>query len=330
MSVTRTTLFGYRPELPLAWAAGTFFLYAFFQSVKAQWPEHYFAFDSHTDPIISRSILHYLAYRAAPVYVACLFVGVSLDRAKIPDWHGVSATTRGVTGVVLSHLLLTNGRSLLAKGNRRQRTKNRIVGIVFLQLSAGCLVFTAAFVALFGRRLLAPLVPKPNDLSAALWTGLAVAALAGWLIDATKGKGRDHNQLVERSRADIDPRLVEQAKSLCRASNTEWSFIEAIMIYENLQRPPWFRKLEKLKSRVSPEGSYGIMQVASQNWISDSESVEIAIARLAGSKVDSPDASWVGTECIRTALNGYNPDDSYVEGIRATYEAIISETAAVP
>lgn len=85
------------------------------------------------------------------------------------------------------------------------------------------------------------------------------------------------------------------------------------MLVESVQRPSWMRKLEWLKGRVVPEGTYGIMQVRAHHPISDEESVRRAIAEhFAGHRVPVDDTGMYGLDAREIFLRGYNPDSQFV------------------
>jgi hypothetical protein len=317
------TLFGYRPELALAWILGTFFLFAFFRSIRANWPENYFAFDSSTDPIVSRSLLHYVSYRILPVYVTCLFAAVGLDRSGVPEWHSMPAAWRGIAGIVVGHVGMTNVRGVFAILRRRQR-RVRDIGILSLQLGMVLMISAGGLLSLIGRTVLAPLVPRPQELSIALWTGLVVAAMGGWLIDATRGRDRPMSRLIRASSTTIDPSLLDFAKHRCLETETEWRLFYAVMIYENLQRPPWVRRIERSVARLRRQGTYGIMQVASEGVVTDRESIDIALERhLAGARV-VPD-EYSNFESIVANLASYSSDERYPHQVAAVYDELPDE-----
>lgn len=54
----------------------------------------------------------------------------------------------------------------------------------------------------------------------------------------------------------------------------------AIILHENFNRPKLFRWIEYIKSFFSKEGTYGIMQVKSEERLNDKESVERGVAML--------------------------------------------------
>lgn len=313
-------VFGYRPELPFAWALGSFFLFAFFRSIRAKWPENYFAFDSSTDPIVSRSIAHYVAYRTVPVYVTCLFAAVGLDRSGVPEWNSIPASGRGVVGIVVVHLSLTNGRALSSRfrpGKRRPRD----IGIMALQVGMAVVIACAGLLSLVGRSTLSPLVPQSRDLSIALWTGLVVAAMGGWLIDATRGRDRSFDQLIRISEASIDPSVRQYAKQRCAETGTDWQLFRSVMIYENLQRPPWVRRVERSVAGMRARGTYGIMQVESLKALTDKESIDLALDRhLMGATPESPGS--VTIEEVQRLLNGYNTDQSYASRVADIYSEL--------
>jgi hypothetical protein len=92
------------------------------------------------------------------------------------------------------------------------------------------------------------------------------------------------------------------------------------MIVENLQRPKWFRRLETLKGSVLKAGTYGIMQVRSDDPLTDEESVGKAVAeRLKGLHVrelaydyeDGSSQSYPDSDHVKEIAMAYNPSEAF-------------------
>ena len=89
-----------------------------------------------------------------------------------------------------------------------------------------------------------------------------------------------------RSHREIDPRLIDHALSLSGQHNASAELVICIMVVENLQRPPWFRRLERLRGRLrrGKPWTYGVMQVRSIQPLTDRQSIERAIPMLADTR----------------------------------------------
>ena len=227
---------GTRPVF-VGWVLGTFFLSAFYRSVRSNWPENYFLMSTTRDPIITRSITHYVLYRVVPVFVCCLFVGVSLDRGSTPDLLGYSPAAVCILAVGASHVSLTNGRALFRLG---RYPRGRRIGLVMLYATTAAFTLGAAFAAIWIRTDLAPIVPDPNELSVAAWTAVAVASLSGWLLDASKSSELAEHS-AERSLKEIGSPVKQRIWEKSNEFGAEFRLALSVAAFENMQRPPWVR-----------------------------------------------------------------------------------------
>lgn len=253
--------------------------------------------------------------------MTCLFVGVSLDRSGLRSLNGWSAAVRGVVGVAFGHAMLTNGRGMATVLKRRLRG-TRDVGVVVLQSAVFVAILSAGLLSLLGRSVLAPLVPRSSDLSVALWTGIVVAAMGGWLIDATRGEIKHAERLAKSSHKSLDKALLAFAQKRCAETGTEWNFFLAVMLVENLQRPPWVRRLERSASRLRSQGTYGVMQVLSAEPISDTESVDLALGRHLGGFSVPSDPDVHGWAVISEKLRTYNGSEEYANQVCEIYQSL--------
>lgn len=93
----------------------------------------------------------------------------------------------------------------------------------------------------------------------------------------------------------------------------------AIMIYEAHNRPIWIRIIEYGLKLVCPfrKMSLGIMQIQTNNWISDSESIFLAI-----DKVYAVFSVMEISDKVDRSIYDYNPSDNYHEQVLAIYHEI--------
>ena len=301
---------------------GALSLYVFFQAVRTTWPENYFAFDSPTDPIISRSLVRYATFRLAPVFFVCLFVVVTLDRTH-------QRPLAGVIGVIGLHLLATNLLGIVLT-MRRPALRRRRVAIIFLQGTIGFGIVTSGAAAYLLRRPLKGIIPRPEDISVAIWTGLAAGVLGAWLVGTTRVHNRPVEALFRRSQRSIPENLLALAQQKCAEYGTDWQIVEAVILVENLQRPKWVRNLERLKSLVHHPGSYGIMQVRSEFYISDEESIDLAISRYflgvsPWANLEDPDNMFDGMRACEGVFRNYNNDENFVSFAQQALQYLLAD-----
>lgn len=296
---------------------GIFFLYAFYRAVEAKWPESYFPHDSAIEYRISSSPFRYAGFRFGPVYVTCLFVAVGVDRA-----HG--RPLLAVVGIILGH----TGATTISASLRDFRATRRRPALLFLRTVVTVGILVTGILSVATRDLLQDLVPSLRDVAVALWTALFAAIIGLYVVRVSESRRTSSSDLIRRARAAIDPDLWEAASEEAGKADTDPTLVRAIMIVENLQRPRWFRSLERVKGKVIPSGSYGIMQVDAPAPISDLDSVRRAVnERLRGIQVPrilsgyeeegeqgSPDMDEVRQIALR-----YNPDAAFADLVVSTY-----------
>ena len=101
--------------------------------------------------------------------------------------------------------------------------------------------------------------------------------------------------------------------------STDPDLIHALMLVENLARPAWFRRIERLKGRVFKQGTYGIMQVESAAPISDHDSVDLALRKLSGVGPFITSKGYVDYAALRSFAKTYNDDGDYADLVIQAY-----------
>ena len=291
-------------QVGLAVLLGSLFLGMFYKAVSVQWPESYFAASDTGAYSVSSSPLRYLGFRFLPVYATCLFVAVSVKRLRGPSLIAalLVAAIHGTATVGIAV-----ARDLRApKAIRRHRAPVTLLRTITLAT-----VFAVAVAADASKQALSPLVPSLHELAATLWTG-AIAAVAGvYALALSRGRTNNPSDLVEKSFKSIPRSLVRVAKKAAADFDSEPELVLAVMTAENLQRPRWFRKLERLKSLVLPSGTYGIMQVQSDRYLGDEESIRLGVRdRLASQWVCDPSGK-IDYERLKQLALAWNPDPTY-------------------
>lgn len=302
----------------LAVALGLAFLLVFYRAIRLQWPGSYFGATDTAAYAISATPWRYLAFRSLPVFVIGLFVAVSLDRARAPGWVGAML-------LGLCYALPTSGWPLVRWARMSKAFRRGRMAIVLLQGVGFLIVVLAALAAGFARNLLAPVVPEINDLAAAVWTAFAAAVLGAFVVRVSVNAGTNEMELVERAIRNTPRELMDLAGRLAKEADADPNLVRAIMVTENVERPPWFRRLERIKAKVLPGGTYGIMQVGAPRPLSDVDSIRKAISeRLSGVSITGADGR-VDHDRLAAFARGYNPDPNF----RAFLECAFSEVSRV-
>ncbi len=176
--------------------------------------------------------------------------------------------------------------------------------------------------AIISRRALSPLVPDVPDLAESLWTALLAGIVGAYIVKVSRVGAKDPDQLLARSRRTIPDDLWSYAESTSVNHQADPKLTHALMLVENLGRPPWFRRLEAAKGLVLPAGTYGVMQVESTKPISDKESIDSAVMRLSGVRPFVDGQGYLDVEGLREFAKSYNDDGDYADLVVEAYSRL--------
>lgn len=299
------------PDLLISLAIAVFgvaLLRSFYGAFASHWPESYFGGDGGVDPVVSRSWARYVAFRSIPVFLACYASGVAATRmstssgATIALLWGIYAATTSVPSI-----------------RRALRRSSPSIGLAAYRLSG--LVFTgaAAVLAYFlddaGERF----VPSGPEVAFAFWIAAATLASAHWA-KSLMATPAPLEQLLARAMSEVDDDLLAP---LLRNTYAPPSLLLAIAYAEQLNRPLWARRLERLLVRRN--GTYGIMQVASPRPITDSESVDAFIRRIR----DYPRHGLETDPRARRAFFLYHNDDAKFADLAESFAHLLEQQGQV-
>lgn len=282
-------------------------LHGVYRLIETSWPASYFSLADYSAYRKTIHPLGYLLFRFGPVFVVTLFLAVSLQRGDQPVWPATLIMLAG-------HVTITHGRaaaSVWPETNDPRRSP-----LVALHLVASASLVGVGVLAALLRVSLSPLIPPLDSLAGELWGAAIAGAFGAYLVNRTQTTSLDEATLIERARQRIAPGLIQLARDEAERNGADPDLVEAILITEDLQRPRWFRTLERVKSIVFRDGTYGIMQVRHRGAVSDAESIRIATAgALAGQQVPlqaSGDYRFLDTEALRTQLHNYNRSSTWI------------------
>jgi hypothetical protein len=306
----------------LAILVGSGFLHALYRAVKVQWPDSYFTLDSKLGYAITSTPTRYVTFRFVPLFFVALFVAVTLDRL-----NGNPAA--GALGVTLVHIVVSSGRASI--GLLRAPFTSRRAPLLVLHGAVAGGSMLAGLGGFVLRKRLQAVVPAVEDLSASLWTGVFAGVAGVYIMHLSRHDGDNTYSSLRRSKEELGSRLWDLAGDAALRHGTDPALVRAMMLVENVQRPAWFRKLERVKGALFRRGTYGVMQVQSSTPLTDEQSIELCVSKhLNGLTVPltrQGDYDFPDTDALKTIARGYNPDDGYVEGVVAAYDIARNETA---
>jgi hypothetical protein len=294
--------------------AGVLFLYVFYSAVRNQWPESYVTMTDAVDNFLSTSLPRYLAFRLIPVYVTIVFATVTAGRIDASP-SGVAAITVGV------HILLTNFRAIIRLLGRRERSSAWMNLIAFNLLTCALLIATA-FLALATRSSWSELIPSREDTLSAMWTGALAAVLAVFLRNLVVTQ-HPEEALFDRAREDLGPDLWSHAAQRATIHSCDTDLIRSILLAEVIQRPAWTRRIEQLKGKLIPRGTYGVAQMGSSKPITDEESIELLCQDFTNYRLPRhPEHGHVLDERFRARIEKHNPNVSFVNQVALFYDRL--------
>lgn len=223
----------------------------------------------------------------------------------------------GPSGAGLLHIASTTGPAAY-RLIRTSRPFGRRRGlIVHVAVSLGIVVAAAAGIGISSQRWFVTIAPSPDELRVDLWTAFFAATIAALFIKGISAGDTSASDVIARSRRGVPADLISYARTLAVETQADPALVEAILLVENVQRPRWLRRLERLVGRVLPIETYGVMQVRSDRPISDRESVEIAVReRLAGKAVE-PHRRY--SDRLTRLIRSYNGNPKFVTLVEEIY-----------
>ena len=270
-----------------------------YRRIQSKWPESYFTLSDYWSHLKAQVPSRYLLFRFGPVVVLSLFFSRQLAAMEWPAWPFIAAA-------LVVHIWPTSLRAAW-RLVRYRSAGERSTPLVVLHLMSAAAVGLCLVGAALLRQHLSALVPDVEAVRDGLWTGLVASLLAVGFTHWTRAPERTLSGVVRAQRERVGPELVWHARSLAQDDGLDADLVEAVILAESMQRPRWFRRLERVKGIVLPRGTYGIMQVRAPRPIGDRRSIERALevhrAVFAVPPERDPESL---SESVVERLRGYN------------------------
>lgn len=290
-----------------------FLIRLFYRAFKNTWPELYFSVSDYTSLFISFSPIRYFSFTLLPTLIISAFIlSIFLRSYQIQN-----LVLLGLL-IGLIHSLSTNGVALwkLLTNNKTIHTFYNKYFQVFVHVVSIFTISSSGYLGgLLGKQeFLIPFIPTWAVIDN-LWAALFSSILTVFLYRLYTNKYTSEEDVIDKSRKSLPAKLISHINSACEKHKAKKELVLAICITENIERPSWIRKLEMVKSFVFKSGTYGIMQVASEKYINDLESVSKAVEQ-----------HFKGTEYIgfsddelKYQLSKYNSDSKFIEFATAAF-----------
>lgn len=279
----------------------------FYKVFELKWPELYFSINDKTALFVSVSWQRYVVFRFVPFFITTTFSAGTFmrnyDNAEIIQATLASAVAYG---------LLTDGRAIyniLTRSSGIKTYFNAWFQVLLHIITLVLFLFVGYISGLVAKTyFIKAITPSVQGLIDNLWSSLLVVLLAFYLKDIYSQEGLSEDVIFRRSLENISPKVLSLIDVYSSKENANPILMNAICIAENLQRPPWVRKIESVLSVLKTEGTYGIMQVKSKKHLSDIESVPIAISQFF-----KDSAGITDVDRLRQIIANYNKDGGYID-----------------
>lgn len=293
-------------------AAGGSCLWAVYRHIQSRWPLSYYSMTDNESYIKSAAPSRYLLFRFGPIVVISAFGVRQLASFDRPLWTFCIA-------LWIIHTASTTGRALMDL--YRSHTKKTRRGPLLI------LHYVSIMTSLFCTSIPIPLsdslsvaIPDLEQVVASLWTALFVIIVGILFVHVSRKNIYTLDEIVERQHSKIGRETLVYAESKALEAGLDWDLVRAVMLAESLQRPLWFRKLERLKGQIWRKGTYGIMQVESARPISDRESIDRAVeVHRYTFAIDQDQEEDLSFWELKDRIEAYNPSSPFFDMVREIY-----------
>ncbi|MCI1978366.1 MAG: hypothetical protein LKJ44_01405 [Bifidobacteriaceae bacterium] len=190
--------------------------------------------------------------------------------------------------------------------------------LFFLNLLIGAIVFVATLFIDF-----TSVIPSFDGIKDNLWSTLLVAVIVAWFIqftDMNPETSRSDSRIAEREKyikqqgEVISEKYREAIDQASQKNNVDYRIMEALLVYENINRPKFIRDVENILVSVLPVSlTVGIAQVSSERRLSDEESIG-KMGEILGKTVAMLDDSLETHDWLLKLLESYN-DKKYAQNV---------------
>lgn len=279
---------------------------------------------------VGRQWLLYFLFFTIPYIIILLLLAGCLQRYTAVNsiiWYELGAV---ITALLHSDIINLHKEKYISE-KILHISKIVIACTVALSISFLSLYINFSFIA-----------PSVSGLFDNLWSTLTVAALAVVYKELTDPYTNKRDAIADEIKTDnyivqsynkIRFAFEATIKSACDKYECSIPILYSVLIYENMNRPKWFRSIENAIVRLTHKRlTVGIAQVRSNKPLTDEESIWRAAEILQGS--NNADAGY-GTGFVDQAqleeiLKAYNEGTSYARSITDILGALRKYTDAFP
>lgn len=166
------------------------------------------------------------------------------------------------------------------------------------------------------------LIPAPRDLTVSLWTAAFAAIGAVALRDILSQEHEEGGLLLDEAREAVGVCLWRYTAQMAESHGSDVNLMHAIVGAEAIQRPGWFRRIERVKGRVFPSGTYGVAQVYANHPISDRASIDKLCEAFSDYTVARHRDGAIDWERLSGRLSRHNSGDAFIDSAISLYRML--------
>jgi hypothetical protein len=148
-------------------------------------------------------------------------------------------------------------------------------------------------------------IPGPDKYVEVIATGAIAAAFTFYLQRLTSGYV-NVEMVVKRFQEWLPGDLRKHIDQECSRYRVDPDLVEAIVITEWAQRPPWIRRLEDALGLFGLSRTYGVMQASRKRGASDIESISVGVKNLAGAVLPRQYGNFCKPALVQFHLERHN------------------------
>lgn len=287
-------------------------IHIFYYLFKISWPEMYFAVSDSMSLYISFSPVRYFVFRIVPIFIAiAILLGATESFVTIIQ-RIYAGLFIGITHLIFTNFkallkLVLNNKSIHLYLNKSFQVFTHIITILLI------MVMSAVAGAISSWNKFQLITPDLAEIRDNIWSSMITAMLAVWFYKLLQRRDVSSNDLFNKQKENLDNKIFNIIETESRKYNANEKLVKAICIVENIQRPAWIRKLERIKSFINKEGTYGIMQIKSSHYVTDEESIKMAIEKFFK---NTSHKEW---EELKDIVSEYNSDERYIEFVEHAF-----------
>lgn len=280
------------------------------------------AYLSVADYVVTRPQrrLYYLAFRHLPPLIVTMLLCGLLNKLFPALW-----TLPYLLAATFSSVLFGSFRESLRRGVYLSERLVHVYNVIVINLMAVLAEFFSH------TAWLAAATPSLEGIVDNIWSSLFVSLIIVAFIEFSSrryptNRSEERRDITERfvaaSLSGIESKFGNHVDSLCGSDLLLRRLMRAILVFEDMNRPAWVRRLERVLVRVpGVTMTVGVAQVRSERPLSDLDSITVAHKLLA--KERSPvDVSGEEESRLKELIGVYNGGAKYMEDVLSVYRLV--------